>query len=135
LSLEVTLLGNDLKPAPDTAYTLMLPTGEVFQGKTDAAGLLKQKLPGAARTAAVTFEPVKGEGVVARSIALVDDDSDAAPIAQLRQLGFGGDTSPAEEVVREFQAVHRLDETGQLDGPTKDALAAMKSGRGLQGTS
>jgi hypothetical protein len=133
LSLEVTLLGNDAKPAANTAYQLMLPTGELFQGKTDGAGKLKQDLPGASRTAHVSFEPVAGEGVVFRTMAMVDDASDAAPIAQLRQLGFGGDTSPAEEVVREFQATHRLDETGQMDGPTKDALAALRSGRGRKG--
>jgi hypothetical protein len=48
----------------------------------------------------------------------------------LRHLGYGGPTSPAEEVVREFQGTMRLDETGVIDPDTKKALAALKAGKG-----
>lgn len=129
--LEATLLGNDLKPAANARYQVRLPTGELFQGMTDASGKLKQKLPGSARTAGVSYEPADGSGMIFRTMSLVDDDSPEAPVAQLRQLGCGGDTSPPEEVIREFQGMCRLEETGQMDPATKDALAAMRAGRGL----
>jgi len=67
-----------------------------------------------------------------RRLALVDDDSDEAPVAQLRQLGLGGDTSPPEEVIREFQGMARLEETGKMDPATQDALAALRGGKGLR---
>jgi hypothetical protein len=130
LDLEVTLLGHDRLPAAHIDYKLMIPTGEVFSGKTDGAGKLKQQLPGSARTALVSYEPAQGAGLMCRNLALVEDDSDAAPIAMLRHLGYGGVTSPPEEVVREFQGMMRLDETGVIDPDTKKALAALKAGEG-----
>jgi hypothetical protein len=130
LNLEVTLLGNDRKPAANAAYQVLLPTGELFQGKTDGAGVLRQKLPGAARTARVVFEPGPGAGPITRTLALVDHDAEHAPIEQMRQLGFGGATSPHEEVVREFQGASRLPETGLLNDETKKALADLSAGRG-----
>jgi type VI secretion system secreted protein VgrG len=130
LHLEATLLGIDLKPAINAAYKLLLPTGELFQGKTDGSGKLTQTLPGAARTADVTFEPADGSGPISRTLALVGDDAPEAPISHLRQLGYGGDTSPPDEVIREFQGTSRLAETGTMDAPTKEALAALRAGRG-----
>jgi type VI secretion system secreted protein VgrG len=129
LNLEVSLLGSDGKPAANVAYKLMLPTGELFQGKTNGAGVLAQKLPGAARTAELAYEPAPGAGPITRTLALVDDGAENAPVEQLRQLGFGGATSPDEEVVREFQGASRLPETGSLDAETRRALASLSAGR------
>jgi type VI secretion system secreted protein VgrG len=130
LDLEVTVLGHDLLPTPNIDYKLMLPTGEVLSGTTDAQGKLKQKLPGSARSAMLSYEPAEGAGLICRKLDLVDDEGDAAPIALLRHLGYGGPTSPAEEVLREFQGMMRLDETGVVDGETKKAIAALKAGKG-----
>jgi type VI secretion system secreted protein VgrG len=129
LDLEVTLLGHDLLPAAHIDYKLMIPTGEVFSGKTDGSGQLKQKLPGSAKTALLTYEPAEGAGLMCRSLALMEE-GDAASVELLRHLGHGGPTSPAEEVVREFQATANLDETGQLDPDTKKAIAALRAGKG-----
>jgi Putative peptidoglycan binding domain len=128
LDLEVTLLGHDLLPAPHIDYKLMIPTGEVFSGTTDGDGKLKHKLPGSAQTAMVSYEPAEGAGLMCRKLDLVD--ADAAPVAMLRQLGYGGITSPPEEVIREFQGMMKLDETGVVDPDTKKALAQLRAGKG-----
>jgi hypothetical protein len=130
LDLEATLLGYDLLPAAHVDYKLMIPTGEVFSGKTDGTGKLKCKLPGSARTAMVSFEPAEGAGEMCRSLSLVEGEGDVASVAMLRHLGYGGPTSAAEEVIREFQGMMKLDETGTIDPDTKKAIAALRAGKG-----
>ena len=58
-------------------------------------------------------------------------DSDAQRLAHLRHLGFGTPTAADEDVVREFQSVAGVRETGTFDGATKDLLARLLAGEPL----
>lgn len=117
----------------------LLVDGTRYEGTTDAEGMLDKAIPkGAKSVTAIVWIGAYPEGEQ-RVMILRSPGKDPVQSAKAKLYNLGhyrgnveGDAGPKDEAlveaIRSFQREVRLEETGQLDGPTMDRLCAVEKG-------
>jgi hypothetical protein len=111
------------EPIAGVAFTLEV-AGKTIHGQTDGDGRIDEPLPPRATSAVLTL----GEEVYHLSLGGVDPITTALGVTQrLHSLGYRCETNEEEgprlrAAIRTLQHTHGLDETGEVDDATRDAL-------------
>lgn len=123
--LRLQLLDSEDKPRAGINYVLDLG-GRLINGTTDGDGKLEESIPSDTKTASLTLE---NEDVIPLELGALDPiDMVSGVKERLLNLGYECGSineqidDEAEEALKEFQAEHDLEETGQIDQATKDKL-------------
>jgi hypothetical protein len=123
LKLKLMAMG---KPRANEEYVLDID-GQLIKGKTDAAGLIEQTIPGKARSGTLILRG--GKEKQALNIGNLDPLEVVSGVQQrLNNLGFSCGTENGEmtelmtRALAKFQAKHDLPATGQIDDAVKAKL-------------
>ena len=118
----------DPEPEANEAYELVVDR-KSFTGSTDADGVLKARIPPTARRGRLTLRKgVDDERVLNLNLGDMDPvDEPIGAAKRLMNLGYRCRpdtelTSGLRAAIRAFQTDQELDETGDLDDKTRDAL-------------
>ncbi|WP_282274614.1 peptidoglycan-binding protein [Stenotrophomonas sp. PS02297] len=123
LKLQLTSMG---EPRGNEPYTLVF-ADTVITGSTDGQGRIDQPIPGEVATAMLTLN--EGREQYPLTIGLLEPVEEPRGVQQrLLNLGYdcGGEDGQAGAGTRaallRFQAENGLQQSGEMDGPTRDAL-------------
>ncbi|WP_437585297.1 PGRP and LysM peptidoglycan-binding domain-containing protein [Sorangium sp. So ce1000] len=127
-ALHLRLVENE-EPVANTAYVVEID-GAPQSGTTDGDGKLEIKLPEGARRARLTLAGRIDEYIL--RLGYVDPVTEVSGLqARLHNLGFyqaaidGRSGERVAAAIREFQATHGLEVTGEPDDPTREKLSAL----------
>jgi hypothetical protein len=118
----------DPEPEANEAYELVIDR-QTFTGSTDGDGVLKASIPPTARRGRLTLRKGQDdERVLVLKLGDMDPPDEPAGAAK-RLMNLGYRCRPDDELssglraaIRSFQTDHGIDETGELDDKTRDAL-------------
>ncbi len=123
LKLQLLKLG---EPRSDEKYVLEIE-GNIIEGTTDGDGQIEHYIPNAARQGKLILRDGK-ESYPIKVGALDPIDSVSGQKQRLNNLGFncGSENDKVDEkfseAVKKFQAEHKLDDSGEMNGTTKAKL-------------
>jgi hypothetical protein len=127
---KISIVLEDVKGQPrrDVDYVLQID-GQLFHGKTDAAGRIQHPIPPNAQRGKLTIGNGPGREEHELQLGHLDPVTEISGVqARLKNLGFdcgqSGSTinDQTREALRRFQVKHKLQETGEPDQATCDRL-------------
>jgi hypothetical protein len=122
IKLQLLKLG---KPRANEDYILEIE-GTQIKGKTDGDGKIEHFIPGESKTGKLILRG--GKEVYPVNIGYLDPVDEVIGIQQrLNNLGYSCPQTnefddETREALKKFQADNKLDESGEIDGPTKSKI-------------
>jgi N-acetylmuramoyl-L-alanine amidase len=125
--LEMIFKDQD-QPRVNLPYVLAID-GQLFSGKTDGQGRIRHPIPPNAQRGRLTLGAGEEREEYDLQLGHLDPVAEISGVQQrLNELGFScgnidGVLGPrTHNAIRDFQAKHGLNETGELDDPTRERL-------------
>lgn len=131
--LELVLEDDDGEPYGNASFKAVIDDDVTIEGRTDADGYLKEKIAPAAKKAQLTVTPGDDRPVHEWTLNLGHlhpASTDPGIKALLNNLGYAAGDNDGElddefkAALMQFQLDHALEPTGELDEPTRAALAS-----------